>query len=52
MSNDQRERSRRQLLRFLLQSPLLYGIGGALTAREIAAQEDAVLSGALELDRT
>ena len=47
MSDDLREGSRRQLLRFLLQSPLLYGIGGALTAREVAAQEDAVLSGAL-----
>jgi isopentenyl diphosphate isomerase/L-lactate dehydrogenase-like FMN-dependent dehydrogenase len=45
--------SRRQLLRFLLESPLLYGAAAALgtldlAAQEGAAQDDAVLSGALK----
>lgn len=40
--------SRRHFLRFLAQSPLLCGLGGVLAVRELAAQEDAVLSGALK----
>jgi 4-hydroxymandelate oxidase len=44
--------SRRRLLRFLLQSPVLYGAGATFGAGELLAQEraqdDAVLSGALQ----
>src|SRR3954451_8179222 len=52
MSTDPRA-SRRQLLRFLLESPLFYGAAAALgsldlAAQERAAQDDAVLSGALK----
>jgi 4-hydroxymandelate oxidase len=47
-----REHSRRQFLRFLAGSPLLYGVGSTLLARAVAAQSfgetDAVLRGALE----
>jgi isopentenyl diphosphate isomerase/L-lactate dehydrogenase-like FMN-dependent dehydrogenase len=42
-----KSRSRRRFLRYLAQSPVLYGIGGGLALRELAAQEDAVLGGAL-----
>jgi 4-hydroxymandelate oxidase len=46
-----RDRSRREFLRFLAGSPLLYGAGGTLLAGVAAAQtrseNDAVLSGAL-----
>jgi 4-hydroxymandelate oxidase len=48
MSIEQNAGSRRRFLRFLLESPLLYGVGGSLTAREILAQDDAVLNGALK----
>jgi 4-hydroxymandelate oxidase len=40
--------ARRKLLRFLLQSPLLYGAVGLTAARNLAAQDDAVLDGALD----
>jgi isopentenyl diphosphate isomerase/L-lactate dehydrogenase-like FMN-dependent dehydrogenase len=49
MPNDRSRSSRRELLRFLLQSPLLYGAAGTLAFRNVAAQQnDAVLSGALK----
>src|SRR5881394_88099 len=48
-------RARRRFLRFLAQSPLAYALAGALSLRELAAQQrglaaqdDAVLGGALE----
>ena len=50
MSNDQSDRSRRQFLRFLAESPLLCGIGASLAIGDVAAQDDAVLGGALEFN--
>ena len=48
MSTESAE-SRRNFLRFLAQSPLLYGLAGTLgAARRRRAQDDAVLSGALD----
>jgi len=48
MPTDVRAESRRNFLRFLAQSPLLYGVGGALAATAARAQDDAFLSGALK----
>ena len=48
MPIDVRAASRRKFLRFLAESPLLYGLGGALAASAARAQDDAVLSGALD----
>lgn len=48
MPNDIRAASRRQFLRFLAESPLLAGLGGTLAAAAARAQDDAVLSGALD----
>jgi isopentenyl diphosphate isomerase/L-lactate dehydrogenase-like FMN-dependent dehydrogenase len=48
MPNDIRAASRRRFLRFLVESPLLAGIGGTLAAAAARAQDDAVLSGALD----
>ncbi len=48
MPTDVRASSRRQFLRFLAESPLLYGLGGTLAAAAARAQDDAVLSGALD----
>jgi 4-hydroxymandelate oxidase len=50
MPSDVRAESRRKFLRFLAESPLLYGLGGALAASAARAQDDAVLSGALDFD--
>jgi isopentenyl diphosphate isomerase/L-lactate dehydrogenase-like FMN-dependent dehydrogenase len=50
MPIDVRAASRRNFLRFLAESPLLYGVGGALAATAARAQDDAVLSGALAFD--
>jgi 4-hydroxymandelate oxidase len=50
MPNDVRAASRRKFLRFLAESPLLYGLGGALSTSAARAQDDAVLSGALDFD--
>jgi 4-hydroxymandelate oxidase len=50
MPTDVRAESRRQFLRFLAESPLLYGLGGALAASAAHGQDDAVLSGALDFD--
>jgi isopentenyl diphosphate isomerase/L-lactate dehydrogenase-like FMN-dependent dehydrogenase len=50
MSTDHNAQSRRDFVRFLAGSPLLYGLGGALAAFDVAAQDDAVLSGALKFD--
>ena len=50
MPTDVRAASRRQFLRFLAESPLLYGLGGTLAATAARAQDDAVLSGALDFD--
>jgi isopentenyl diphosphate isomerase/L-lactate dehydrogenase-like FMN-dependent dehydrogenase len=50
MPIDVRADSRRNFLRFLAQSPLLYGIGGVLGAGGARAQDDAVLRGALDFD--
>ncbi len=50
MPTDVRAASRRQFLRFLAESPLLYGLGGALAASAARAQDDAVLFGALDFD--
>jgi isopentenyl diphosphate isomerase/L-lactate dehydrogenase-like FMN-dependent dehydrogenase len=47
MTIDARATSRRNFLRFIAQSPLLYGLGGTLAAATARAQDDAVLSGAL-----
>ena len=49
MTNDARAESRRNFLRFLAQSPLLYGLGGTLAtaAAHAQLQNDSVLSGAL-----
>jgi 4-hydroxymandelate oxidase len=48
MSNDLRAESRRNFLRFLAESPLLYGLGGTLGAAAAHAQDDAFLSGGLD----
>jgi isopentenyl diphosphate isomerase/L-lactate dehydrogenase-like FMN-dependent dehydrogenase len=48
MPTDVRAESRRKFLRFLAESPLLYGVGGTLAATAARAQDDAVLSGALD----
>ena len=50
MAAEVRAESRRKFLRFLAESPLLYGLGGALAATAARAQDDAVLSGALDFD--
>ena len=50
MPTDVRAESRRNFLRFLAESPLLYGLGGTLAATAARAQDDAVLSGALDFD--
>jgi isopentenyl diphosphate isomerase/L-lactate dehydrogenase-like FMN-dependent dehydrogenase len=50
MPTDVRAESRRHFLRFLAESPVLLGIGATLTAAAARAQEDAVLSGALDFD--
>ena len=50
MPTDVRAQSRRNFLRFLAESPLLYGLGGTLAATAARAQDDAVLSGALDFD--
>jgi 4-hydroxymandelate oxidase len=47
MPTDIREGSRREFLRFLAQSPLLYGLAGTLGATTARAQDDAVLNGSL-----
>jgi len=48
MTTDVRADSRRNFLRFLAQSPLLYGsLSGALATAAARAQDDAVLSGSL-----
>src|SRR5262249_57452854 len=41
-------RARRRFLQFLAQSPLAYALGASLPLRELAAQDDAVLSGGLK----
>jgi 4-hydroxymandelate oxidase len=48
MPTDVRAESRRNFLRFLAESPLLYGLGGTLAAAAAHAQDDAVLRGALD----
>jgi isopentenyl diphosphate isomerase/L-lactate dehydrogenase-like FMN-dependent dehydrogenase len=50
MPTDVRAASRRKFLRWLAESPLLYGLGGTLAATAARAQDDAVLSGALDFD--
>jgi isopentenyl diphosphate isomerase/L-lactate dehydrogenase-like FMN-dependent dehydrogenase len=50
MPFDTRAQSRRNFLRFIAESPLLYGLGGMLAAAGARAQDDAVLSGALDFD--
>src|SRR5688572_23106645 len=50
MPTDVRAASRRKFLRFLAESPLLYGLGGTFAAATASAQDDAVLSGALSFD--
>jgi isopentenyl diphosphate isomerase/L-lactate dehydrogenase-like FMN-dependent dehydrogenase len=50
MPIDARAQSRRNFLRFLAESPLLYGTGAALVSTAARAQDDAVLSGALDFD--
>src|SRR5687768_6432137 len=50
MPTDVRANSRRAFLRFLAQSPLLYGLGGSLGATAARAQDDSVLSGSLAFD--
>ena len=50
MAAEVRAESRRKFLRFLAESPLLYGLGGAVAATAARAQDDAVLSGALDFD--
>jgi isopentenyl diphosphate isomerase/L-lactate dehydrogenase-like FMN-dependent dehydrogenase len=47
MANDT-SRARRRFLQFLAQSPLAYALGASLPLRELAAQDDAVLSGGLK----
>ena len=41
-------RARRCFLQFLAQSPIAYALGASLPLRELAAQDDAVLSGGLK----
>jgi isopentenyl diphosphate isomerase/L-lactate dehydrogenase-like FMN-dependent dehydrogenase len=48
MPTDVRAASRRNFLRFLAESPLLLGLGSTLAAGAARAQDDAVLSGALD----
>ena len=48
MPTDVRAESRRNFLRFLAESPLLYGLGGALASSAALAQNDSVLSGSLD----
>lgn len=48
MPTDVRAESRRNFLRFLAESPLLYGLGGTLASTAAFAQDDSVLSGALD----
>ena len=48
MPNHVRAASRRSFLRFLAESPLLYGLGGTLAPAAARAQDDAILSGALD----
>jgi isopentenyl diphosphate isomerase/L-lactate dehydrogenase-like FMN-dependent dehydrogenase len=51
MPTDVRANSRRAFLRFLAQSPLLYGgLGGALATTAARAQDDSVLLGSLTFD--
>jgi isopentenyl diphosphate isomerase/L-lactate dehydrogenase-like FMN-dependent dehydrogenase len=54
MPIDERDRSRRQFLRFLAASPLLCGLSGALlpgaAAGQTRSQDDAVLRGALDFN--
>lgn len=50
MPTDVRATSRRKFLRWLAESPLLYGLGGTLAATAVRAQDDAALSGALDFD--
>src|SRR5690606_7935220 len=50
VATDARAESRRNFLRFLAESPLLCGLGGALAGAVARAQDDAVLSGALDFD--
>ncbi len=50
MPTDVRAESRRNFLRFLAESPLLYGLGSTLAATAARGQDDAVLSGALDFD--
>ena len=50
MPTDVRAASRRKFLRWLAESPLLYGLGGTLAATAVRAQDDAALSGALDFD--
>ena len=50
MPTDVRAESRRNFLRFLAESPLLLGVGSTLAAGAARAQDDAVLSGALDFD--
>ena len=50
MPTDLRAESRRHFLRFLAESPLLLGLGATLTTAAARAQDDAVLSGALDFD--
>ena len=40
--------ARRRFLRFLAESPIAYALGASLPLRELAAQDDAVLSGGLK----
>jgi isopentenyl diphosphate isomerase/L-lactate dehydrogenase-like FMN-dependent dehydrogenase len=50
MPTDVRAESRRHFLRFLAESPLLLGLSSALATAPARAQDDAVLSGALDFD--
>jgi isopentenyl diphosphate isomerase/L-lactate dehydrogenase-like FMN-dependent dehydrogenase len=50
MPTDVRAESRRNFLRFLAESPLLYGLGGTLAATAASAQDDSVLRGSLAFD--
>jgi isopentenyl diphosphate isomerase/L-lactate dehydrogenase-like FMN-dependent dehydrogenase len=50
MPTDVRGESRRHFLRFLAESPLLLGMGATLIAAAARAQDDAVLSGALDFE--
>jgi len=50
MTIDVRAESRRNFLRFIAQSPLLYGLGATLGAAAARAQDDSVLRGALRFE--